>query len=101
MGKGSSPFLSPLSSHVGAQDAGHCRSLEFLQGAPSFEHSELLSYAAFAPFHNDAGVLERPELGGIFVSVSSSLNLAGTAFVIGKGEGWEGVRHVSLVFSSI
>lgn len=94
---GSCSFLPPCSSHPKAQDAGHCRFLEFFPrsiSAPTL-HSELISYAAFVPFPKMLGALERHGLGGIFLYISSLLSLAGSGFVIGELGTWPQLFHLN------
>lgn len=94
---GSCSFLPPCSSHPKAQDAGHCRFLEFFPrsiSAPTL-HSELISYAAFVPFPKMLGALERHGLGGIFLYIPSLLSLAGSGFVIGELDTWPQLFHLN------
>lgn len=50
VGKGSFPSLPPLSSHFGAQDAGHCRSLEFLSRSTFLWALRTPFFCCFCPF---------------------------------------------------
>ena len=85
MGKRSCPSSHPFPATLGFRMLAVADPQNSSQGASSLAHSELLSYAAFAPFHKDAGVSERSALGTIFVSVSLLPSLAGAGFIVGEG----------------